>query len=438
MIAITKRSVIKTIPLVITAVLLSACKDGSSNKTDEHKVDESGVSKLGRLIVTSTTMDNPELTVFDPKDGALIETLSLDNPASGLYTSPQARFALVAQRDQNKVQILDGGLYQEDHGDHLHPYQKSPKILAHSLNGVRPTHYRDNETRSAYFFDGDGDKALLSSVVDFDDDEILNNKVRNLELASAMHGVAEPRGDFLLATFREADAKSVLPDQVELFKFNKSSGGYDTVKRFEERCPSLHGAFSTEDASVFACSDGVLVVSQKGEEFSAKKIANPAGMADGVRIGGFSGFADSNLLAGWAGGELYAVDLEKDSIELVDWKGGTAAEYSTAKMDDEGEILMVLNKAGGLHLLDAKDNFKHLIEIKALSALPVFEAGSHGSVSIVSSKSGEDVYITDAVNNQIVVVNLEHKELEDPISLSFTPKHVAWVGIAGEGHDHEH
>jgi hypothetical protein len=38
--------------------------------------------------------------------------------------------------------------------------------------------------------------------------------------------------------------------------------------------------------------------------------------------------------------------------------GGTAAEYSTAKMDDGGEILMVLNKTGGLHLLDAIDNFK--------------------------------------------------------------------------------
>lgn len=73
-----------------------------------------------------------------------------------------------------------------------------------------------------------------------------------------------------------------------------------------------------------------------------------------------------------------------------------------------------------------------------MSALPVFEAGSHGSVSIVSSRSGEDVYITDAVNNQLVVINLEHQELEDPISLPFSPKHVAWVGIPGEAHDHEH
>lgn len=437
MIAITKRSAIKTIPLFVTAVLLSACKDGSSNNNAEtHKTGGFDVSATGRLVVTAA--ESSELAIFSAKDGSEIERVNLDNPASGLYSSPQARFALVAQRDQNQVQILDGGLYEEDHGDHMHPYEKDPQLLEQVLNGVSPTHYRNHETRSAFFFDGDADNALLSSVVDFDDDEILNNTVRSLELENAMHGVAEPRGDFLLATYRAEGAASVLPDQVELFKFNTNSGDYDAVERFEERCPSLHGAFSTEDASVFACSDGVLVIRQDGEDFTAEKIANPAGMTEGTRIGGFSGFADSNLLAGWASGELYAVNLDDNTIELVDWTGGTEAEYSTAKMDDEGEILMVLNKTGGLHLLDAEDNFKHLIEIKALSALPVFEAGSHGSVSIVSSRSGEDVYITDAVNNQLVVINLEHQELEDPISLPFSPKHVAWVGIPGEAHDHEH
>ena len=435
MITMTAKAAKRAIPLLATIMLLSACKDGSNNNTtDAHQAGEFDISSPGRLVVTAA--EGSELAILNSTDGSLIERFNLDNPASGLYSSPQSRFALVVQRDQNQVQILDGGLYQEDHGDHLHPYQKDPEMLTQSLNGVRPTHYRENETRSAFFFDGDGENALLSSVIDFDDDEILNNTIRSLELTTAMHGVAETRGEFLLASYRAPDASSVLPDQVELFKFNSNSGNYDAVERFEERCPSLHGAFSTEDASVFACSDGVLVIRQNGEQFTAEKIANPVGMADGVRIGGFSGFADSNVLAGWARGALYAVNLDNSSIELVDWTGGMEAEYSTAKMDDEGEILMVLNKAGGLHLLDATDNFKHLIEIKVLNALPVVEG--HASISIASSKSGEDVYIVDAINNQLVVVNLEHQEIEESISVPFTPKHVTWVGIAGEGHDHAH
>lgn len=424
----------RALPLLVAVTLLSACKDSSDNKVDKHQTSGYDVNKTGRLVVTAA--ESSELAIFSVQDGSLIERFNLNNPASGLYSSPQSRFALVAQRDHNQVQVLDGGVYQEDHGDHLHPYEKDPQIIEQVLNGVRPTHYRDNETRSAFFFDGSGENALLSSVIDFNDNEILNNNIRSLELSTAMHGVAEPRGNFLLATYRAPTATSVLPDQVELFKFNSNSGNYDVIERFEERCPALHGAFSTEDASVFGCSDGVLVIRQNGESFSAEKIANPAGMTAGTRIGGFSGFADSNLLAGWASGELYALNLDNSSIELVDWTGGSAAEYSTAKMDDEGNILMVLNKTGGLHLLDANDNFKHLIEIQVLSALPTLEG--HASISIASSKSTDDVYITDAVNNQLVVVNLEHKELEKSISLPFAPKHVTWVGIPGETEEHDH
>ena len=170
MITMTIRTAKKAIPLLAAVALLSACKDSSDNKTDAHQTDEFDIGSPGRLVVTSD--EASELAVFNSTDGSLIERFSLDNPASGLYTSPQSRFALVAQRDQNHVQVLDGGLYQEDHGDHLHPYQKDPEMLTQPLSGVRPTHYRENETRSAFFFDGDSANALLSSVIDFDDDEI--------------------------------------------------------------------------------------------------------------------------------------------------------------------------------------------------------------------------------------------------------------------------
>lgn len=45
---------------------------------------------------------------------------------------------------------------------------------------------------------------------------------------------------------------------------------------------------------------------------------------------------------------------------------------------------MVLNKSNGLYLLDAKDNFKHLNDIKVLTALPVLE--DPASISIAFHK----------------------------------------------------
>ena len=422
----------KTVSILCTALLLTACKDSSNNSTDDHQTDNFDLNETGRLVVTSS--ESAELGVFNSQDGSLIDRFTLNNSASGLYTSPQSRFALVVQRDNNQVQILDGGLYQEDHGDHLHPYEIAPQIMTQTLNGVRPTHYRDHEIRSAFFFDGNGEGSLLSSIISFDDEEILTNTTQSLALNNFMHGTAEPRGEHLITTYRAPEATSVLPDQVELHTFNNASGNYDFVERFEERCPALHGSFSTEDASIFGCSDGVLVIRQNEETFTAEKILNPAGFPDDVRIGGFSGFADSNLLAGWASGELYAIDLDNNSMTSLDWRGGSEADYSTAKMDDEGNILMVLDKKGGLHLLDATNNFSHIAEVKVLNILPELE--DHTSVSIVSSKSSENVYISDAANNQLVVLNIESQQLQNTISLPFTPKHIAWVGVVGEEHEH--
>lgn len=428
----------KTVCVLFAALLLGACKDSSNNshshKADEHKTDGFKVNEAGRLVVTSS--DSAELGVFNSKDGLLIERMALNNPASGLYASPQFRFALVPQRDQNQVQILDGGLYQEDHGDHLHPYEKAPKIMSQPLSGVKPTHYRDHEVRSAFFFDGNKEGALLSSVTSFNDKEILENKPRSLSLNNFMHGTAEPRGDFLITTYRAPNATSTLPDQVELHKFDATRNSYELVKRFEERCPALHGSFSTEDASVFGCSDGVLVIRQSGENFSAEKMANPQGLAEGARIGGFSGYADSNLIAGWARGTLYAVNLDKKTITLADWNGDKNVEYSTAKMDDEGKVLMVLDKEGGLHLLDATKDFKYITELKVLNKMP--ELKGHSRISIISSKTSDNVYIADATNKQLVVVNIDHKEVEKPIKLPFTPNHIAWVGITKKTDDHDH
>ena len=435
----------KVLPILISTLLLSACKDSSNNDSNDKALEHHDESETGRLVVSSSgiengdgTIDTPEIAVLNAQDGALIERFPLVNYASQVYTSPQARFALIAQKDQNQVQIVDGGLYQEDHGDHLHPYDIAPTVMDLTFNGVRPTHFRDNESRSAFFFDGNKGDALMASIVDFDDDEILSGNVRNLELESAMHGTAEPREDYLISTYRNEEKSGA--DQVELHKFNSDSGNYDFVKRFEELCPGLHGSFSTEEASVFGCKDGVLVISQEGDTFTSSKIVNTAevtAIAEGAYISGFRGFADSHVIAGYAKGELIAIDLDEKTMAIANWRGNNAdAVYSTAAMDDEGTVLMVLNSDGGLHLLDANNNFSHLKTIQVLDGVPELEGWDR--ISIIPSKASENVYITDPDNNRLVVVNIEHQEVETPIELPFTPKHATWVGVPGETHSHDH
>jgi hypothetical protein len=426
---------IAMLPLMLAVVSLTACKDSSNNSSgNDHQAPDLDTGNKGRLVISSA--NTAEVAVINLKDGSEIERISLNNAASGVYSSPQHRFALVAQRDQGEVQIIDGGLYQEDHGDHLHPYEKDPSLIAKTFNGAKPTHYREHEGQAAFFFDGDSEQALLSKVIAFNDEAILHNEERSLELDNAMHGVAEPRDEYLLATYRPAEAVSVLPDQVELYKFNTASASYDLVEKFDENCPGLHGAFSTEEASVFGCSDGILMITQVGETFTASKIANPDSMAEGERIGSFSGHADGHIIAGWASGKLYQLDIDAASLTLVDWTQGEQVEYSTAKMDDEGEVLLVLDNTGTVHLLDAENNFARLDTIKVIEGMP--ELTGHSRVAIATNYANEEAYFVDSVAQKIVVIDVEERHLEGSIDLTFTPKALAWVGIAGEGHDHEH
>lgn len=421
------------LPMLLAVASLTACKDSSNNTTgDEHQSGdhETGV---GRLVISSA--DSAEVAVMDLHDAIELERISLTNAASGIYTSPQQRFALIAQRDQGLVQIIDGGLYEEDHGDHMHPYEKDPSLLAKEFTGTKPTHYREHEGQAAFFFDGDSEQALLSKVISFNDEAILHDEEYSLELDNAMHGVAEPREEFLLTTYRPAEAASTLPDQVELYKLNATTEAYEFVERFEETCPSLHGAFSTEEASVFGCSDGVLVIEQEGETFTASKIANPASIAEGERVGSFSGHADGHVLTAWASGKLYQLDIDAASLTLVDWTQGENVEYSTAKMDDEGTVLMVLDKQGTVYFLNVEDNFSRLGTLQVIAEMPELEG--HGRVAIATNYATEEAYFVDSVAKKIIVIDVEERELLDPIDLTFTPSALAWVGIV-EGHDHEH
>ncbi len=252
---------IAMLPIMLAVVSLTACKDSSNNSSgDDHQAPDVEGGNKGRLVISSA--DTAEVAVVSLKDGNELERISLNNPASGMYSSPQHRFALIAQRDQGEIQIVDGGMYEEDHGDHMHPYENDPLLLSKEFNGAKPTHYREHEGQAAFFFDGDSKQALLSKVISFNDEAILHNKELQLDLNNSMHGVAEPRDEYMLTTYRPAEAGSPLPDQVELYKINSTSEEYEFVERFEETCPSLHGAFSTEEASVFGCSDGILMINQ--------------------------------------------------------------------------------------------------------------------------------------------------------------------------------
>ena len=431
---------------LLAALLLAGCENetgstplGGGEDAHDHDHDHDHGDHPGRLVIASSDGAGDQLYMYDLEEQALLPgSLSLNSAPSALYTSPGKRFVLAPQRSANQVQILDGGLYVHD--DHVH--EDAPS-MAGTLNGPAPTHYRVHGEQAALFYDGDAGNAIMARVELLTDASLENGgSVASQTLDSAHHGVAEPRGDILLATYRTA--ANGLPEKVDIYhQHNDHYHREDTVNL---DCPGLHGAGSNEDYSVFGCSDGILIVHQDGETFTAQHVDNATlGLTGSERVGSFDSHHELPHFVAYAGDRILIIHPEDGDAEELDWTEGADVSLDNHSLDPHGEHLVLLDDAGDLRIFDTADWSEHAHVEDAVDPSTAPAASGHGS-RIAMAVAGEPahVFLADPGNDAIVMVHLEDGEREDPLPLTFTPGKLAWVGLADEPahgddeHDHDH
>lgn len=137
---------------LLVSALLAACGGGVDEpaKGDDH--GSVSIATAGRLAVAELGSKTLRLHDLDGTSAAVEASYTLDNEPSAIYASPRGRYALAVQRLQDQVQIVDGGIWQEDHGDHLHDYKQASRALAWKITGPRPTHYDVQAGKQAAFF----------------------------------------------------------------------------------------------------------------------------------------------------------------------------------------------------------------------------------------------------------------------------------------------
>lgn len=412
--------------LLVLGCALSACNDKDTLPARDDGRDHEPVETSGRLVFGQA--DTARAHIYDLDDERILQTFTLDFAASAIYASPDRRYAVVLSRGNDRTQFIDAGIWQEDHGDHLHDYREDPLLLALKLDGARPTHYESHDGLAALFFDGNAATAQNASVTVLSDASLESGGTEaSLTLPLAMHGTAEPRGDHLLATHREADAEGTLPSAVDLYQ--RDGGGYRHLRRIEPGCPALHGSFSSDAYSVFGCSDGVLAVADAGADFAAVKIANPAGLASGARIGTLVGHHERASFGGFAGNDFYAIDVAARSITRVDWSGGASLIKAAHAMDAHGENFLILDRSGTLHLLDPAQNWARQASFAVTGAIAETQ-----TPAIAVSHAAELAFVTDPAARQIVVVDLHERRVSHRIALDFVPVGLSWQGRGEHAH----
>lgn len=410
--------------------------------------DQSDTMATGRLLIVNPA--KVETQVYDLNDGDLLTSISLASQPSAVYATGGFRFAALLRRDAGSVGFIDGGLWQEAHDDHFDSYSNTPSLSNFSLEGSRPTHFQGHQGQVALFMDGDDTTGANASVQVFDDHAIeAAQQPATLEFLMPQHGVAEPRGEYLVTSIRREDAQTtssnvVLPDQVGVY--HRHDGAYELEQTFAATCPDLHGATQNDAYVIFGCSDGLLLVSDNGDgTYGAQKLANSDEVAEGLRFGSLWGHHESGQFFGQASSsssdsvQLFMIDPAENLMELIDWQPMPGAKAVVQGFSSEAEQFVVLDDQGYLTLIEphteaGRTHWEYGANL-AITQADVSLMPEAMNFSMTFSQNHHIAYIADPIEQHVLAVDLALLQVIDDIELDYAPGSVTWLGIAQE-HDH--
>ncbi|QIO06974.1 glutaminyl-peptide cyclotransferase [Acinetobacter shaoyimingii] len=401
--------------LMASMVLVACGGDGSSDSSTSTPSEpkpqpEQSLNTEGRLVIVDDNTDRPNLNLYDLKLEKSIHNIQLKQAVSGLYSSPDYRYAVLMERDQGVVSFYDSGL-SLNNGIVA---EQTPQLLNYQLFGAKPTHYRSFNGQSAIFYDGDDQQGSKFDV--FKDADITKKLVASQKLPLAHHGVAEPRGEMVLSTYLPVGAT-----KLSLVKSYQLHGDhFHEEQTLVNECPSLHGASSIQRYTAFGCEDGVLLVEQQGQKFVDFKLPL------NVRIGTVLGNVNAPNLVGIASTtpDLFVIDATQKSVRQLKWSEQPDVQRLKQVYSATGQYFVLLDGSGTLHIFDAKTwqekSHPQVLKINSVQ-LAKSQLIAHGQL--------DEVFLSDPENKEILKIDLATGEVKQRIQLNSVPAQITWLGV---------
>ena len=186
-------------------------------------------------------------------------------------------------------------------------------------------------------------------------------------------------------------------------------------------CPGVHGEAFAEDAAVFGCEDGAVVVD--GRDIAKVSSPDPYG-----RIGNQAGSDVSPILLGdyktdpdaelERPTQVSLIDTRDASLRLVDL--GTSYSFRSLARGPEGEAL-VLGTDGAIHVLDPESGERAgTIDVVGRWREPLDWQQPRPALHVV----GETAYVTDPRRDRVHVVDLDRGTVTASVDLPHTPNEI--------------
>lgn len=401
------------VPTVLSALALVACAPGTA--TPPEPGDTAATTAATATEVSSLTPrvvlshDDGLLTI----DAATGETVAETGQPGFLRLNPagDGRHVLVSGPDG--FQVFDAGIWEQPHGDHSHFYEQHPALTDIVLPSGKAGHVITNAGRTSLFSDAEGASRTFTQS----GPESLSEGTPDFtthETGAAHHGVAVPLADGTLLTTVGTEEHRDTVRQVD----------GDEVLAETTDCPGVHGSAIAGEAVVFGCENGPVVFS--GGEF--RKVAVDT---DYQRSGNMAAAPGSPIVLADHKTDPDAEQERPTQVALID---AESAELQLVELDSsywfrslargpEGEAL-VLTYDGDLVTIDEKAG-------EIVRETPVVEPWEEKEnwqePGPMVQVAGDTAYVTDAGNNELVLVDLTEGDVTGRFELPVTPVEMAVV-----------
>ena len=396
---------------------------------DDHGA-EGETALMGRLLIGDG--ETGGLSIIDLEHGEVSQNVfDLGSRAGRIYPTSSGRYAIAVSSDANNVEVFDGGIYWEEHGDHFDLVEQPVAPVGLDLMGDRPVHLYVGGEWAAIFYDGSGEVVLLNEHEIEERGAAYSPPSFN---AGPHHGAAVPLEDDLFAVGIQHPDYASAPDDYRLpIGAEIVDGTGRSLFRAEEECPGLHGDASNGHMGVFGCEGGVLFVEAHDGAYESGFIAGPDGSPDDFRLTSVWGHygLDHFFALGGAFG-LYVVEPEDGAMEQLIASSEALRPINVA-VSHNGKYLLVVMSDGELRMYDAH-NLDLLASKSGFLTQPV--ATGFWERPHIATAPGA-VFITDSVGGEVIQLDTHDLDEVAHWEVAGTPTKIAFVGIHGEADGHD-
>ncbi|ORA26047.1 hypothetical protein BST13_32385 [Mycobacterium aquaticum] len=407
-----------TISAVAAAVLLTACGSG----TEQSAPSSAGEAAAGGTV--EQRRPTPRLAVTYDGGVMILDATTLeqiaDLPASGYLRVKAAgdnRHVMLA--DGDGFTVLDTGTWAKEHGDHAHFQTAPPKLTDIRITAPEPGHVVTHDGITALFSDGAGTVTSIPS-----------NRIGDQSAPQSVytaphphHGVAVPRADGSLVI---TTGDETVRTGVQILDAQQRQIADST------ECPGVHGEGAAQDAVVFGCENGVLVV--RGNQIT--KV--PAPTPGYARIGNVAATQAHPVVLGDYKVDKAAklerptrvslIDTRTNSVRLVD----LPASYSFRSLarGQFGEMI-VLGTDGRLRFLNP-DTGAVIGELAVTE--PWVESTTWQDPRPAVSTLGSVAYVTDPATRTVTAIDIPTRTVLRKATVTQVPDETAGATGAQMAH----